>query len=129
MASREEQLREEILKLKKYISSEISTIDRILDQMGYGRSIDNQEELIQKQELLEQQHLELRSLDSDIEKSEQLGRQIISLEDKIDNIQLYTYKSAKLEALKQEIETLTEERQAVLDAIEKKIASINNKSK
>ena len=127
MVNKEVLLKAEILEWKKYIAGEISTIDRLFDQMGYGRTPDDLDELNEKQELLEKKHKELRDMEAQLEESAKLHYQIDTLEDKIDTIQLTTFKSEKIEELKEEIEQLTQQRVSLLEEIEKKIKNFNLK--
>ena len=124
MNSKEEQLKEQLLAIKRTISSKIASIDRILDQMGYGKELDNQEELVSKQEQLSDDHRIAREIDDDISKSEGILKRIDSLEDSIDTIQLYTFQSARIEALKKEIEESTLEREKLLVSIGERIEKL-----
>lgn len=128
MANKEVLLKAEILEWKKYIASEISTIDKLFDQMGYGRTPDDLDELNEKQEYLEQKHKELRDLETQLEESARLYFSINTLEDKVDTLQLITFKSEEIDKLNEEIQQLTLEREKILKEIETKIKNfdVNN---
>lgn len=125
MDNRIEELKKEILTLKKHISGLISNIDRELDQAGYGKLVDNQDELIQRQEELEEKHRVIRELEADFDKQlAMIDSVIASLEDEVDTVELYTFKSEKIEKLKKDIEENQNKREKLLQSIEEKIKQL-----
>ena len=127
MFEKEEELEKKILALKKDISGQIATIDKILDEMGYGRSVSNKDELIARQDELCNIHKDGRDLEVEIEKSKKKLITIEHLEDEIDKIELYTFQSVRIETLKDEINRLQEERERSLKSIEEKIQELDKR--
>ena len=104
-------------KEKSWISSRMSTIDKLLDRAAYGNASD-EEELTQEYDELEKRLEELSKVENIIDKVKELHRLINMIEDNIDNLACFIGNDTKIENLYKEIDELEKQKNNKLDEIE-----------
>ena len=111
-----EELQTALKDVKRWVSSRLSTIDKLLDRAAYGNSKD-EDELTQESDDLEKRFQELCEVEKLLETITNIDKHIATLDDYIDNLACYVGNEAKIKNIEEEIEECENNRKSTIDKI------------
>lgn len=112
-----EELQEALKDEKRWISSRLATIDKLLDRAAYGNSRD-EEELTEEYDNLEIRFQKLTELEKSFNLIVAIDKHIATLESYIDNLACYVGNEAKIANIEEEIEESEARRSDIISKLQ-----------
>ena len=110
---------------RKWISTRLATIDKLLDRAAYNRAADT-EDLVEKSDALEKKRDKLATAEKLIDTSLGLEHLIAGLETRADTLSCYPRNSSQIEEIYAEIEELESKRNTLIEEINVLLEFNNN---